>query len=194
MIQYSFGKQHTSRRKKKVVKVTGVVAAAVLLVGFFTTVAANSSNEAYAATAGQGIKKQSNSGTSGAKLEDSRYLVSYSQAVDTVKKQFPDSKIKSVQKQKAVIVLDRAGNEARTIPDINSTVTTTPAYIFEMVKTDDKALYQMTVVVNGISGEIINPQQWLNNDGICGPHNHPPGMGVHWHVCEYIPWKWTPKK
>jgi hypothetical protein len=196
MVPDSFGNNTTSDRRKKrslLVTVAGVAAATALLLGFvFTATAAANTNTAYAATDARGIeKKDIRRGV--APIEDPPYLVPFSQAAATVEKQFPDSKINSGTRSSiSIIIKDRAGSEARTIPDINSTVTTTPAYIFQLVKTDDKALYQTTVVVNGTSGEIISPQQWLNNDGICGPHDHPPGMGTHWHVCEYKPWRWDP--
>ncbi|MEM3065676.1 MAG: hypothetical protein QW177_09985 [Candidatus Nitrosotenuis sp.] len=114
--------------------------------------------------------------------------LSLSDAEAIVKKAFPDSKINSnVRKNIAIIVKDRAGSEART----NNTL---PAYVFQLTKTDDKAIYQITAVVDGTSGQIIPPYKFLNNDGICGPHTHPPGMGTHWHVCSIDEnvWRWDP--
>ncbi|MEM3095061.1 MAG: hypothetical protein QXX64_05430 [Nitrososphaera sp.] len=203
MVSDSFGNENSTtsdRRKKRLLVTVAGIAAAALLLGFvFTTATANnSSNAAYAATEGKGVKvKNSPSSREAAPIEDPPYLVPFSQAAATVEKAFPDSKINSGER----LVIKTKSTPPYRPPDTatgmpgndNNTVKPTPAYIFQLVKTDDKALYQTTVVVNGTSGEIISPQQWLNNDGICGPHDHPPGMGTHWHVCDYRPWKWTPR-
>ncbi|HXG06201.1 MAG TPA: hypothetical protein VNI77_02620 [Nitrososphaera sp.] len=187
MAEDSFGNSTASDGRKKrllLVTVAGIAAAAALLLGFvFTTAAVNSSNMAYAATDARGIEKKDIQ-REAAPLEDPPYLVSFSQAAATVEKAFPDSKINSGER----LVIKTKSTPPYHPTDIDTgssgmlgnddrATTATPAYIFQLVKTDDKALYHMTVVVNGTSGEIIPPKdisqiQIVNGNG-CYLTSHP---------------------
>jgi hypothetical protein len=154
---------------------------------------------------GKGIVKGQGSSssrtTNTGPVEDPPYLVPLDKAKSIVKAEFPDSKIASTVKQYITIkeksgqaVSEKGSNENKKssrVSDMPPAVT--PAYIFTILRTDSKALYQMTVLVNGMSGEVISPQNWLINDGVCGPHYHPPGVGTHWHVCTLDKvWRWDP--
>jgi hypothetical protein len=187
MVSDSFGNMTSDGRKKKLLVAVAGMAAAALLLGFVfitTTVATNNTNTAYAAT-DTGGKKGSGGGTGTpptstptwtitgkyAPIEDPPYLVPFSQAAATVEKAFPDSKITSGERQYLTIKtksspprLPSPGTGSGGVNDNNAT-TTTPAYIFQLTKTDDKAMYQMTVVVNGTSGQIIPPKIWMGTIG-----------------------------
>jgi hypothetical protein len=177
MVPDSFGNNTTSDggKKKLLVTVAGVAAATALLLGFvFTaTVAANTNNTAYAATDARGIeKKDIRRGV--AQIEDPPYLVSFSQAAATVEKEFPDSKITSGERQ-YITIKTKSSPPRLPSPSAGSggsndtsPTTITPAYIFNLVKTDDKAVYHMTVVVNGTSGEIIPPKDISQNQIVNG--------------------------
>lgn len=120
-------------------------------------------------------------------IEDPPYLVPFSQAVATVEKAFPDSKINSGER----LTIKQKPPPARS-PDTSmnkddkNTTTITPVYIFQLAKTDGEDLYQTTVVVSGTSGQIIPLREitplselrdwrggqciWMDFDPLPGPH------------------------
>jgi hypothetical protein len=94
-------------------------------------------------------------------VEDPPYLVPLDKAKSIVKAEFPDSKITSTERQYLTIKTKssppRLSSETGgSVSDMPPTVT--PAYIFTIFRTDNKAVYQMTLAVDGQSGQIIPPE------------------------------------
>jgi hypothetical protein len=119
-------------------------------------------------------------------VEDPPYLVPLDKAKSIVKAEFPDSKITSTERQYLTIKTKssppRLSSETGgNVSDMPPTVT--PAYIFTIFRTDNKAVYQMTLAVDGQSGQIIPPETIDSR--------LPPGSGIPYNpfACHYNP-KW----